>query len=137
MKKIFLILFLVTNICLVGLSTNLDTYMNIYQADTLNSDKRNSLTEVPSCPYCQCDKHVIIKSSDTNLIYHIQFADKKSERRYFKKKNRLKYATTWEIIWPDLLNEKEKLIWIEIKDEKEKFDDPNYHWFCKKCKKLF
>jgi len=74
---------------------------------------------------------------DTNLNIILQFSNKKSAKKYFKNRDRLGYVTDWDNVWPDLINEREILIWIGIKEEKDKFKDPNYHWFCKKCKKIF
>jgi len=61
----------------------------------------------PVCPFCHRDSEVIMKAQDTNAITHIQFKNKHAEKKYFKTKDKLGYATDWETIWPDLINEKE------------------------------
>ena len=137
MKKLLIIIFLIS---IIGVNAQVVTQQKILKnqnSDSIFNNQYSNNIKTPICPYCKKNEFVIRISTDTNRITHLHIANKNSERKYFKKKEKQGYDTDWEIIWPDLLHEQEFLIWIDIKGEKEKFMDPKYHWFCKKCKKIF
>ena len=137
MKQLLQILLLLL-VCLVkGQIVVADRPLKLESTDLFLQKQLKIDDKKPCCPYCKSDSAVIIKSSDTCLVIHYQFKNKRSLKKYYKKKELLGYETCWDLIWPDLINEKEILVWIGIKEEKENFLNSNCHWFCKKCKKIF
>jgi hypothetical protein len=116
-----------------------DSCYNVYVDDTLELDlllpkpcKKENLTRI--CPFCENDLFVI--EINPNLEVHYQFPNEESEVKYYKKIEELGYEISSSINQKDSTIT-ETLIDIHIKGEKEKFQDPCYQWFCKKCKKIF
>jgi len=86
------------------------------------------------CPFCKNDSFVITISP--NLVIHYNFKSKKFAKRYYKKINKIGYATEWQDN-NDYLTKHETLVWIQDEKERDKFHNPCYHWFCKNCKIVF
>lgn len=100
-------------------------HSNCYSGKTINI-----------CPICG-QNNVILTLPDSTRIIHYQFNNRKSARKYYKKRAELGYETEMDNIWPDLINEIEFLVSIDSVEENRKFKDTCYHWFCKNCKLIY
>lgn len=82
------------------------------------------------CPYCKKKKKVL-KVYPGNIV-SLNFGENVSRLKRYEKKIRRKGFETF-------INQKgeEIVISVFLENEKEKFFSFCYHWFCKRCKKVF